>query len=64
VWWPFKKEKKKRNSILLPAVGILTVGMPYLQSVDVEDDEAFSHQTLYKLVLWLFCWATFQLCAL
>lgn len=56
--------KKNLNSILLPAVGILTVGMPDLQSVDVEDDDAFSHPTLYKLMLWLFLWATFQLCAL
>lgn len=30
----------KSNSILLPAVGILTVGMPDLQRVDGEDGDA------------------------
>lgn len=39
-------KKKDLNSILLPAVGILTVGMPDLQSVDDEDDDIFSSNPL------------------
>lgn len=42
--------KRNENSILLPADGVLTVGMPGLQraaatdDVDDDDDDAFSHQ--------------------
>lgn len=59
VTYPFKKINL--NSILLPALGILTVGMPDVQSVDDEDvDDTFSHHSLYELMLWLFLLGNFS----